>query len=111
MTVNAMLLSALTPIMSIVRPDVYTGEETRYIVFNYDLVPTNFADNTTPLWKALVQVHLILPIGENSVALRARIATELKTAGFTMPEIIDATDKDSQHFVFETETITTLKGD
>lgn len=111
MTLNAMLLGALKPVVPTVAPGVYTGEETKYITFNYDLVPVNFSDNRTNWWKALIQVHLVLPLGENSVKLRADISSALVKADFTPPEIIDATDKDCQHYVFETESIISMKGE
>lgn len=111
MTLNATLLSALRPVLPTVAPDVYTGSEETYITFNYDLVPFGFSDDALRWWKALIQIHLVLPIGVNSVKLRGDLAAALMGAGFTPPEIVDATDKDRQHYVFETETIIPMKGE
>ena len=106
MTVNESIIGALSPLGLPVVPDIYTGEETCYFTFNYDLVPVQFAGNRPIWWKALVQVHLFAPLGENLLSRRGESARALVGAGYTWPEIIDATDKDAQHYVFECEMLT-----
>lgn len=107
MTLNRRLISALSAVVPEVAPDIYTGEASTYITFHYDLIPTQFAGNVPVFYKALVQVHLFLPLGENSLSRRGEIFTALVGAGFTWPEVINASDKDGQHFVFECEAATT----
>lgn len=106
MTVNERIKAALNPMGFPVKPDRYKGDAESYFVFNYDLIPFQFADNRPTWYKALVQVHLFLPLGENSVARRMETAQALAAAGFTWPEIIDASDRETQHLVFECEAIT-----
>lgn len=106
MTVNQRLIQALCPLRLPVEPEVDTRYQSRCITFNYDLLPVQFADNRPILHKALIQVHLFLPLTENSVRIRWEVAQALADGGFGWPEITDASDSEGQHFVFETETIT-----
>ena len=105
MSLNQRLIGALAPLGLPVVPDVDTGHRDRVLVFNYDLLPFQPVDNL-PLWyRALIQIHLYLPLGENGVGLAGQVAAALAGAGMTWPEIIDATDEEAQHRVFECETI------
>lgn len=109
MTVNERIKGALEGLGLPVKPDVYKGGAKSYFVFNYDLAPFEFADNGPIRYKALIQVHLILPLGVNSVPYRYKTIQALVGAGFTWPEVVDATDGETQHFVFETELLTKLE--
>lgn len=109
MTVNERIKGALEGLGLPVKPDVYKGGAKSYFVFNYDLVPFVFANNRPIGYKALIQVHLILPLGVNSVPYRYKTIQALVGAGFTWPEVVDATDGETQHFVFETELLTKLE--
>lgn len=102
MTVNARLIKALEPLGRPVVPELYTDREESYFTFNYDLIPVQFAGNRPTYWKVLVQVHYFCPLEENSIRRRRETAA-LTGAGFTWPEIVDASEKDIQHFVFECE--------
>lgn len=105
MTLNQRLIGALEPLGLPVVPDVDTQHRPRCLVFNYDLLPTQAADNR-PIWyRALVQIHLYLPLKENSLAIRSKVAQALTGAGMTWPEVVDATDEETQHKVFECETL------
>lgn len=105
MNLNQRLIKALSPLGLPAAPDVDVKHRNRTFTFNYDLLPDQFADGRPLYWRALVQVHLFLPLEEDSVALRGMIPGILAGAGFTWPEVVDATDGQSQHYVFETETI------
>lgn len=106
MTINARIIAALKPLDCPVVPGMYAGEETRYITFNFDLIPTAFADNRPVFWRALIQIHLFAPLGVNLVSQRGEIIAALSGAGFAWPDIVEAADQDAQHFVFETEFLT-----
>lgn len=106
MTINAQIIKALAPLGFPIAPDIYTGTEAVYITFNYDLLPAEFADNCPSYWRALVQVHLFAPLSTNLVGQRWKVVSALSSAGFTWPEVVDATDQDAQHFVYETEIMT-----
>lgn len=105
MTLNQRLRDALEPLGLPVIPDVDTQHRSRCLVFNYDLLPAQYADNG-PLWyRALIQVHLYLPLEENGLGLLREVAGVLAGAGMTHPDIIDATDEKTQHKVFECEAL------
>ena len=87
MTLNQRIIQALSPLG------------------NYDLLPTQHADNRPTWYKALIQVHLYLPLGNDGRELRRQVLEALVDAGMTWPEIIDATDDETQHKVFECETL------
>ena len=106
MTVNEKILSALEPLGLPVSPDLHTGEETTYIIFNYSIRGGLFADDAPGYDIYLIQVHLMAPYGKNTVALRKEIKRALFSAGFTWPTEVDAGSKyrsenTGQHLVFE----------
>ena len=105
MTDNQRIISVLAPFGDPVAPQVYTGAELRYYTFNFDVIPTGFAGNCPAFWKVLAQIHFFCPLEENSLARRTATAKALEAAGLGWPEVIDASDKDGQHFVFECEYI------
>lgn len=119
MTVGERLKAALDPFGLPVKPDLYTGDETEFLTYNYDLLPVQFADGRPLLWRALVQVHLFCPRGVNRVHLVRQITAALVRGGFTCPEVQNvtqsggagssSTDGKSQHWVFECEQFTKLE--
>lgn len=106
MTVSQRIIQGLAPFRMPIAPGVDTKHRERCFTYNYDLVPYQFTNNRPTYFKALVQVHLILPLTENSVSLRLKVAQALAETGFTWPECIDATDDSGQHYVFECEALT-----
>lgn len=106
MTVNQRIIAALKGFGMDVVVGVDTESRARCFTFNYDLLPTQFANNCPIYYRALIQIHLFLSLEENSVAMRRQVAEALAGAGFTWPEIVDASDEDGQHIVFECEVIT-----
>lgn len=102
-SLNKRLKEALDPIGLPVRDSVYSGKENRYIVFNYDAVKDDFADDKAEHLIYLIQVHLFAPAGENTLQIREKIKKNLYAAGFDYPDETDASDKDGQHRVFELE--------
>lgn len=109
MTVSKDLVAALSPIGLPVELDVYTGSKSAYITVNYDLIPAQVADNRPLFWRALIQVHLVCPLDVSFSAWREGVLTALATGGYSVPEIVDATDDTARHLVFETETITKME--
>lgn len=105
MTLNQKIIAALSGFGNPVVPKLYTGKERVYYTFNYTLRPFQFADNYPVWYKALVQVHFFCPLTFDSVARQTETAQALTGAGFTWPEVIDVSDKEIQHLVFECETI------
>jgi len=110
MTLNSLLISALSPI-AITVPDEYTETEDTYIVFNYNSAPANFADDAPGHEIYSVQVHLFCPSGINSLSMRRDIKQALADTDFTWPSYINASDKTGQHHVFECEIARGLEED
>lgn len=109
MTLNQRIIGALQGLRLQVVPQVDTKHRDKCITFNYEEIPFQFTDNRPNWYKALIQVHLIYPVGENSIPARRGVLSALTKAGFPWPEIVDASDEDTQHFIYETEAITPLK--
>ena len=102
MNLDARIRAALTDICDVVVPQVYTGDEHEYIVFNYSEYPLVFADDTPQSIGYSVQVHLFMPLKVNPNTKKESIKTALFSAGFSYPSIQDVTDNEGQHYVFET---------
>lgn len=84
-------------------PNLYTGEELRYMVYNYYVIPEVFADSVSHASRYSIQLHLYLPHKENPNALKLAIINACTANGFTYPSMTNASDGESQHYVFEFE--------
>ena len=104
MTVDEALMSALSTILPTF-PNKYTGELLEYIVYDYTVVPSVFADHAPRAARYLVNVHHYLPEKADPTATRITISHALFGAGFTWPYITNASDNDGQHYVFECEYV------
>lgn len=90
--------------------DVYTGTEKEYLVFNYQTIPSNFADDEPQHERVLVQVHLFARHTVSTTKLEKQIKRALFDAGYTWPSRMNATEETrsstgtTRHIVFECET-------
>ncbi len=84
-------------------PKKYTGELLHYIVWNYTTIPDLHAGNVANAARYLVQVHYFLPDKENPNPTLEKICKALVGARFTSPEIVDAAERNGQHYVMECE--------
>lgn len=105
MSIESRIRTALASFEHKVYPDTYNGSDKTYFVFNYNTIPDDFGGNQPWHDRALVQVHLFCPHDLNTVQMRKDIKLALLGAGFTYPSMINASDADSQHWVFEFETV------
>lgn len=105
MSVDQALQTALTPLGVPTSPNLYTGEATEYIVTNYTTIPEVFAERAPHAARYLVQVHYLLPQGDNPNSKLQQISRALWEAGFTWPGITNASDSDGQHYVLECEYV------
>lgn len=106
MSVNQIIINALSPFGFPVVPDLYRGAEKRYITFNYaDDRAKEFADNTPLLVVAYMQIHLFVPLNENYLSLKKQVRQALFQAGFTYPVVTIDTEKENniRHIIFECE--------
>lgn len=102
---NERLKEALSPLGAPMEPGTYTGGSSTYLTWNYDLIPTQFGDDRPLFWRALVQVHVVLPLKKPAGALVKGAMAALIREGFTPPEMVNAGDEERQHFVLECECI------
>lgn len=103
MTVNERLIAALSPIVPVVAPDVYSGDEPEYITFSYSELPVFFGDDLPEFTRYLITIDWFLPPGVNPRARKRQIRTALLEAGFDAPEVVPDNTAERQHYVFETE--------
>ncbi len=103
MTVSQLLCDAIRPIVPEIMPEPYDGDGATYCTYQITELPALFADGWPGTIRYHTYLHLYLPTGTNPIRLKARIAEALWAAGTTYPSIVDASDKEGQHFVFEFE--------
>lgn len=106
MSIEERVINALSPLGLPVAPNRYDGEELAYVVFNYSEYPELYGDDYPELLRNILQVHLYLPHGWNPVQLKKRLRRELVKVCDNYPETVNASDGDSQHYVFEATVIT-----
>lgn len=84
-------------------PHVFTGEGTKYFVWNYSVINTLWAESRPNAARYLVQAHYYCPHRENPRETLLAAERALVDAGFTWPELTDASDEEGQHWVLECE--------
>lgn len=101
------LCAAVTPLVSICRPNVYQpgigDSEDVYCTYNFNELPRVFAKGSPNAIVYLVMLHLYAPNGLDCRGLKKELAFALHCKGFTYPLITDASDANGQHYVFECE--------
>lgn len=105
MSVDKQLKDALGGLGLPLASGVYTREATTYLTYNYDTMPAQFADNRPWMERVLIQVHLVTPVQTALLPLRRRVHNALVRGGFSWPEVVDASEKEVRHLVFECEVL------
>ena len=103
MSVDTALQTSLASLGLPVSPNIYRGQATEYIVTNYTTIPEVYAERVAHAARYLVQVHYLLPHGENPNETLADIAKALSSGGFTWASVTNASDDEGQHYVLECE--------
>lgn len=111
MTIDKTIRTALSPFEYACYHNTYTGTDEVYFVFNYNVLPMAFSDDSPFYNQYLCQVHLYCPITMNTITLAKQIKIAIENAGFTYPEQEDASDEDNQHLVFEFEGVEYIERD
>ena len=96
----------MLPIVPVCEPDFYDGEESIYCTFNMNEIPTAFGDNRPRHSRCLIQLHLFAPgwpKPPSTRQIRWELCRAILAAGFTYPEVTNASEKDEQHYVLEFE--------
>ena len=103
--IDSKIRTALEPLGLPVCPHDYEGEELEYIAYVYNELGVVYANGAPHAMRYLVTLSWYLPRGENPESGKNRIRLLLKAAGATWPNIVDASDGDGQHYVFEFEML------
>lgn len=103
MTINEQIKAAVEAIVAVCVPDTYDGAADEYCTFNYSEDPDVFGDDLPELIRYLVQLHYYCPAGHNPIETKRKLRRAILAADFTAPEITNAGDDETQHYVFEFE--------
>ena len=96
--------SALSAVMpGAVFPQIYIGDLVKYVVWDYNTIPSVWAEGAPHAARYLVQVHFYLPHRENPHEALLSLSRALFDAGLTWPSLTDAADAEGQHWVLECE--------
>ena len=101
--IDTTIRTALAPLGLPVEPNDYDGEEREYISFVYSELGVIYADGKPDAIRYLVSIHWYLPRGKNPEIGKNRIRNLLLDAGATWPNIVNASDKEGQHYAFSCE--------
>ena len=115
MSLNSTIRSAIMPLVSLCVPDLYTPRKapaaSEYCTFQYSELPACFGDDAPASIRYLGQLHWYLPWKDkkgaaiNPLPKKKKIRQALFHAGCTFPDVTNASDEVSQHYVFEFEYI------
>lgn len=103
-TVNEIIVTALRSLGLPVVERLYEGKQSEYITFNYaDDRAEDFGDDRPHADVAHMQVHYICPWTTDYDSTKRSIRQLLFDAGFSWPEVTDASDDSARirHFVYE----------
>lgn len=104
-TIDEVIVSTLSEIVPVVKPNIYIGNALEYIVFNYTEYGDVIADSEPDVIRYSTQIHWYLPHEQNPRTKKKQIRAALLGAGFTTPAVINASDSDGQHYTFECEYV------
>jgi hypothetical protein len=104
MTVHKKIIETLKPFGIPVRPDFSSDVKEEY--FTFDIIDDRaeaFGDNEPIAVTAYLQIHYAAPVEKDYLELKKQVRKALMRAGFSYPEVTDATTRgDSvRHLVFE----------
>lgn len=99
-SINVRLREALAPVGLPVVPEVYTGEEPRYITTECTEDPSLYADGGPYLMGYSVVIRLFLPTGERPDSYKQGIFDALASLRCPYPDVESDTDLDRQSWVF-----------
>lgn len=86
-------------------PNVYTGDDLRYLVYNYYVIPEVYADSAAHAARYSIQLHLYIPHKENPNPIKLQIYSACHENSFPTPSMTNASDDEGQHYVFTFEYV------
>lgn len=105
MSINDAAIQAVSPIVPDCVPDHYDGDNKEYCVFRYEEIGDDFGDDTANAVLYLFTLNWFLPLGVNPLEKKKQIKEALVNAGFTYPNVLNLSDEEGQHFVFECQCV------
>ena len=105
-SINKIIVSALRPFGLPVAENLYEGTAKEFLTYNYaDDREGDAGDDEPQAYVASVQIHYFCPLNASYTDMKRRIRRTLVDAGFTAPEVTDASDTADRvrHLVFECE--------
>ena len=105
MDVPERIREAVLPIVPVCVPGIYQGDEQVYCTFNDSRSPEEVGDNRVTLIAHQVQLHYFLPWPDDPRRTIKALCRAVEEAGFTYPEVADASDVDGQHYALEFEDV------
>lgn len=105
MAIDERIRAAVLPVVPVCAANVDPGSAEEYCTFNYDEIPDGFGDNAPTHIRYLCQLHYFIPNGRRPTATKKALCRALLKAGFTYPSVVNASDGDGQHYVFEFEDV------
>jgi len=108
MTVNEIIITALEDFGDPVRFGEYIAPDKkpkpdRYYTFNYSKRGVDYGDDIPGHEMYFIQVHFFCSRTFDSSRRISQTQKKLFATGFSWPAVINASDEDGQHIVFECE--------
>ena len=85
----------------VIAPSLYLGGALEYVVFQYDVRPVSWADDVAGDVEFNIQIHYCAPWEKNTYRTRALIRNAIEAEWGDFPDEVDASDGDTQHFVYD----------
>ena len=108
MNIDERIRAAVLPVVPVCEPDDYEGEAETYCTFNMTELPIAFGDDRPRAVRYLIQLHLFAPgypKRPSTRQMRWDLRRAILDAGFTAPEIVNASERKVQHYVLEFEGV------
>lgn len=104
------LAEAVRSVIPDAEPNVYEGDSRVFATWNFNESPRLFADGKPRIRLNLVQVHVHMPRKWPWAEIKGDMEAALFRLGGTWPWIVDASDRDGEHLVFEFEIAEGMNG-
>lgn len=106
MTVNEIIITALSPFGVDVTPDFFGEGDEEYFTFNYaDDRASDFGDDSPTHTVAYMQIHYFCPVKKDYLEMKKKVRKALFDAGFTYPSatVLLEPGNTVRHIIFECE--------
>ena len=105
MSFEERLAEAVKKVVPEAAPNVYEGQARVFATWNFNELGRLFAEGKPNAVQYLAQVHVYLPKKYPWAEIKRQMQQELFKLGGTWPDIIDASDRDGEHLVFEFDAV------